>query len=85
MMIARLLALLMLTLATAAGAEGRLEQLHFILRPDASGTWYIQNDEDHASIGVQHKVEQTDKHLRVRFEKRYSHAVVIQITSDDST
>jgi hypothetical protein len=79
----RLLALLLLTLATAAGAEGRLDQLHFILRPDAAGAWYIQNDADHASIGVQHKVEQTDQHLRVRFERKYSHAVVIHITSDD--
>jgi hypothetical protein len=81
----RLLALiLLLAFAGPSLADGgKLEQLHFILRPDAAGQWYIQNDADHASIGVQHKVEQTDKHLVVRFERRYSHAVVIQITSDD--
>jgi hypothetical protein len=78
------LALILLLLSSVAHADGgKIEQLHFILRPNPVGQWYIQNDKDHASIGVQHRVEQTETHLRVRFERKYSHAVVIQITSDD--
>jgi hypothetical protein len=80
---AALLALLLLALTATASAAGQLEQLHFILRPDAAGQWYIQNDHDHASIGVKHKVEQRGDRLHVRFERTYAKAVVIQITSDD--
>lgn len=76
-------AALLLTLATAADAAGQPDQLHFILRPDAAGAWYIQNDKDHASIGVHPQVEQHANRLRVRFERTYAKAVVIQITSDD--
>jgi hypothetical protein len=61
----------------------RHEQISFILRPDASGRWHIQDDDDHAASGVSHTVEQTETFVRVFFLKTYTHAGVIQITPDD--
>lgn len=66
-----------------ASPEGAPETLHFILRPDASGAWYIQNDGDHRSVGVHSKVEQSGDYLRVHFLRGYKHAVTVQVTSDD--
>jgi hypothetical protein len=58
-------------------------QLHFVLRPANDGRWYIQNDVDHASVGVLPQIEQGADYLRVFFERPYTHAGVIQVTSDD--
>ena len=60
-----------------------LHRMLFILRPDSSGNWYIQDDVDHKSFGVLPTVEQTVDYLRVHFDKPYSHAGIVQITSDD--
>jgi len=60
-----------------------LHRMLFILRPNAAGQWYIQNDVDHKSFGVNPQIIQTPTYLEVVFDKPYSHAGVIQITSDD--
>lgn len=57
--------------------------LHAILRPDSAGRWFIQNDVDHMPIGVLMQVEQTPEFVRIFFDRNYTHAGVIQITSDD--
>lgn len=61
----------------------RTETLHFILRPDANGRWYIQDDADHMPIGVSPTVEQGPDFVRVFFVRSFTHAVSVQITSDD--
>jgi len=63
--------------------EDTIEHLHAILRPDPTGKWFIQNDIDHKPIGISLTVEQTDKFIRIFFNKTYSYAGVIQISSDD--
>lgn len=60
-----------------------LHQLHFIIRPDASGNWFVQNDVDHASFGVSGVVTQTAEYLEVHFTRSYSHAGTVQVTPDD--
>lgn len=57
--------------------------LHAVLRPDSNGRWFIQNDVDHVPIGFQMYVEQDETNLYVYFDRNYTHAGVIQITSDD--
>lgn len=66
---------------TATGHQ--LHRMLCILRPDANGQWYIQNDTDHKSFGVLPTINQTSTYLEVLFDKSYSHAGVIHITSDD--
>ena len=65
----------------------KLVFLHAILRPDSNGRWYVQNDVDHASHGLhpENNVQliQTEKSLKIYFDKRYAKAGVIQITMDD--
>lgn len=60
-----------------------IHEMLFILRPDNAGQWYIQNDVDHKSFGVLPTVIQTPTYLEVTFDKSYSHAGRILITSDD--
>jgi len=69
--------------ANAASSSTQVDRLRFILRPDATGRWFIQNDQDHASEGVHLNVEQGGDYLRVYFTQPYRFAGVIQITSDD--
>ena len=64
-------------------AQIEIARFDFILRPDANGQWFIQNDVDHASMGVMPQIEQGADYLRVTFDRRYTHAGVVQITSDD--
>lgn len=70
--------------AHAAGAEVvEVRQLHAVLRPDANGRWYVQSDVDHSPIGISWGVEQTSEFVRIFFFENFTHAGVIQITSDD--
>lgn len=64
-------------------AKIELARLHFILRPDAAGLWYVQNDAEHASYGVLPTVDQTDSTLTVHFDRAYRYAGTVQISSDD--
>ncbi len=59
-----------------------MHQLHGIVRPDASGKWYVQNDVDHAAVGIV-GVSQTNEYLEVLLDRAYSHAGTIQVTVDD--
>src|SRR5688500_9417901 len=75
-------------LASAAPAQPaapgalKVSNLHAIVRPDASGRWYIQQDHDHAALGVA-RLEQLADRLHLHFERRHQFAGVIQISSDD--
>lgn len=60
-----------------------IAHLHCILRPDSNGRWFVQSDADHSPLGVSLQVEQTAEYVRIFFESNYTHAGVIQITSDD--
>jgi hypothetical protein len=60
-----------------------MAQLHCILRPNASGVWYIQNDSDHAPRGIS-GVSQNANGLQLSFAKTYAKAGTIQVTSDDN-
>lgn len=60
-----------------------VDQLHCIIRPDANGQWYVQNDVDHSPSGCSLQIEQGPDYLRVFFLKTYTHAGTVQITSDD--
>lgn len=64
-------------------AQPEVHKLHFILRPDQHGFWFVQDDIDHAPVGVVTKVEQTREYLRVYFLRSYSHAGTVQVTPDD--
>jgi hypothetical protein len=57
--------------------------LHFILRPDDRGRWYIQDDIDHMPSGVKPFVTQSRENLYVEFKRTYSHAGTVQVTPDD--
>jgi hypothetical protein len=61
--------------------------LHAIVRPDEAGRWFVQNDADHAPRGIATTIEQgTDQrgpYVRVFFDRTYSHAGAITITTDD--
>jgi hypothetical protein len=63
-------------------AKVEVAQLHAILRPDAAGRWFIQNDADHMPIGIV-GVTQVGNTLRVDFDRDYTHAGQVTITSDD--
>lgn len=56
--------------------------LHFALRPDAAGRWRVQSDSDHASAGVL-GAEQDGEFVYVLFDRRYTHAGTVIVTSDD--
>lgn len=77
------------TAQAQAAAKIEVAQIHFVLRPDPSGHWYVQNDVDHMPIGVDMSkgsgvgVDQFSDSLVVTFDRRYTFAGVIQITSDD--
>ena len=62
-----------------------MSQIHFILRPDASGTWSVQDDVDHESVGVDKitGVIHGDDFVRVYFTPVFLKAGICQITSDD--
>lgn len=59
-----------------------MHELRAIVRPDASGTWFIQNDVDHAAIGIV-SVSQTAEYIELVFDRTYSHAGTVQVTPDD--
>jgi len=62
-----------------------IAQIHFILRPDPNGVWYVQDDTDHASFGVDKVtgVIHEKDHLRVYFTPVYAKAGTVQVTTDD--
>ena len=78
---------LALWLLCASAQAQTVHQLHAIVRPDAAGRWYVQADVDHAPSGISPTVEQgSDERgpfVRVFFSRGYSHAGVVQISSDD--
>lgn len=59
-----------------------VHELRAIIRPDSNGTWYIQNDSDHASIGIV-AISQTSEYIELLFDRTYSHASTVQVTPDD--
>lgn len=59
-----------------------VHHLHGIVRPDADGRWYVQNDVDHAPVGIV-SVSQTNEYLEVVLDRTYSHAGTVQVTPDD--
>lgn len=59
------------------------EQISCIVRPDANGRWYIQNDGDHAPLGCDLTLQQSDSEIRVFFKNNYSHVGSVQVSSDD--
>lgn len=60
-------------------------QIHFILRPDAAGTWYVQEDATHEACGVDKTlgVVHYPDHIRVYFSPVYPKAGTVQISTDD--
>lgn len=68
--------------ARAQPAPTEVAYLHFAIRPDSQGQWFIQNDADHASFGVA-SLRQTQEYLEVTFDRRYTHAGAIVVSSDD--
>lgn len=65
-------------------ADGwRVERLHCIVRPGPVGRWYVQRDVDHEPLGVLPQLEQGPDFLRIFFERSYTHAGVIQVSTDD--
>lgn len=63
--------------------EIQIHHLHAVLRPHTNGTWFIQDDESHAPYKISKTVEQTDKFLRIFFDKNYSKVGAIQVSTDD--
>jgi hypothetical protein len=57
-------------------------RLSCVIRPDANGAWFIQNDADHYNSGFYAVVQQTDG-LRLDFISTYDKAGTIQISTDD--
>lgn len=68
--------------AHAQPAPTEVAYLHFALRPDSQGRWFVQDDSDHASVGVA-SMRQTQEYLEVTFDRRYTHAGAIVVSSDD--
>jgi len=60
-----------------------VSRLDFIVRMDASGHWYVQADADHMPTGGSPTVTETPDALVLNFGRVFTHAVVIQVTSDD--
>ncbi len=69
--------------AAATTTPAEIVHLHAVLRPDSSGRWFVQSDEDHAPYGILLQVEQTSEFVRIFFDRNYSHAGAIHVTSDD--
>jgi hypothetical protein len=70
-----------------AAAAVEISRFDFIVRPDAAGQWYVQGsaghpDPDHMPIGSTGVIERPDA-LELTFGRVFTHAVVIQVTSDD--
>lgn len=61
-----------------------VSHLFCVLRPDSAGRWFVQDDIDHAPVGISSFVEQGPDFLRLFFDRTYSHAGVIQVSTDDS-
>lgn len=62
--------------------------MKFIVRPDEQGNWYVQGgeghpDPDHMPIGGQPSVSVVGDRLALNFGRVFTHAVNIQVTSDD--
>ena len=57
-------------------------RLSCIIRPDASGNWFIQDDVDHHAQGF-YSLTQTSTHLELTFLSTYDKAGTIQISADD--
>lgn len=76
---------LLLALFASSAMPATLHQVVFLLRPDMNGQWYIQDDADHASVGVDKRigVVQGPNFLRVYFNPVFDKAGVVQVTSDD--
>lgn len=72
---------------TARALQPSLVFIHAILRPDANGQWFIQNDVDHVPWNVHPDTKiqliQDDQSLKLYFKKRFSKAGMIQVTTDD--
>lgn len=61
-----------------------VHHLHCVLRPDANGQWYVQNDATHASYGIDAYVQQTSTYVRIYTAGlMLTKAGTIQISSDD--
>lgn len=63
-------------------------RMDFIARPAADGTWYVQGgnghpDPDHAPTGGNPSVRVVGNDLELAFGRAFTHAGVIQVTSDD--
>lgn len=69
--------------ATAQSSNETFYELYAILRPAPDGQWYIQNDVDHLSKGINLRVEQNSNSLKLHFSQTYTHAVHVDIGSDD--
>jgi hypothetical protein len=63
-------------------APVEVAQIHAVLRPDATGKWFVQDDKDHAPIGVV-EVTEVDGRLVLRFDRQYTHAGTVQVSTDD--
>ena len=66
-----------------ASIEPGGHQLRVILRPDVHGNWYVQDDASHAPLGMRSFVKQTADSVRIFYDRLYSKAATIQISSDD--
>lgn len=55
-----------------------------IIRPNASGVWYVQNDVDHAPHpGISTTLDQTANYVRVLTSLPFTKVGAVQISSDD--
>jgi hypothetical protein len=72
--------------SSTAYAGTTRQHVFAILRPDTSGNWYIQNDQDHKPYGIDSYITQTSDYIRIFTcctGKFYSHVGAISITVDD--
>lgn len=62
-----------------------VHHVHFCIRPDSDGAWYVQNDADHTPIGVDLSlgVVHEKDHLRVYFSPTFDSAGAVQVSTDD--
>lgn len=63
----------------------QINNVHFILRPNAAGVWSVQDDVDHESFGVDKVtgVIHGADFVRVYFTPIYRKAGIVHITTDD--
>lgn len=57
-------------------------RLSCIIRPNAAGTWFIQDDTDHYAKGF-YSLDQHADRLELNFQSTYDKAGAIQISADD--